>query len=283
MKSFVALTIAAMFVAPASAATIAINGGNSWGGWQFIGDSTTDGVWAAGFTDRPYDIYRTEFTLDANQTVTGTRLVNTATVGDGSSFTGNEAADLFTGDWRASDSIVGFGAQYAAGFSVQRFFIGLDFDRNNFKSASFVGAGDGIAAGETAGDVSIFQTASRRWITNSYAVFSGPDTSVQAFATNDAMPVRVYVIPGTTNLDAISYQFLYNISAAIRAGNAGGVFSRATSVRILEKPRNNNDSQQVLEGALPEPANWAMMIVGFGLVGAIQRRGRRLSPSAVAA
>jgi hypothetical protein len=33
---------------------------------------------------------------------------------------------------------------------------------------------------------------------------------------------------------------------------------------------------------VPEPANWAMMIAGFGLVGATQRR-RRLSARSVAA
>jgi hypothetical protein len=33
---------------------------------------------------------------------------------------------------------------------------------------------------------------------------------------------------------------------------------------------------------VPEPANWAMMIAGFGLIGATQRR-RRLSARSVAA
>lgn len=33
-------------------------------------------------------------------------------------------------------------------------------------------------------------------------------------------------------------------------------------------------------GAVPEPATWAMMIVGFGLVGAVSRRRRAIPPAA---
>ena len=38
----------------------------------------------------------------------------------------------------------------------------------------------------------------------------------------------------------------------------------------------------MISDAIPEPANWTMMIVGFGLIGATQRR-RRLSARIVAA
>lgn len=279
-KILFAVATLAFIASPASAATIAINGGSSWGGWQFLGDSTTDGLWAAGATNRPYDVYRTEFTLDVSQTVTGTRLDNNFTVGDGSSYTGNQAADIFAGDWQVGDIIAGFGAQYDAGFSTRRIFVGFDFDTNNFRSASSVGSIDGIRDGETAGDVSVTPSSNSRWLVNAntYSVFSSPLASSNPFTTALAHPVRVYAIASTSNLNAISYQFLYNISAANRAGNAGGAFSSATSVRILELFETGVDSvnsAQVMDGVtIPEPASWAMMIAGFGLTGAAMRRRR---------
>ncbi|MDV7402275.1 hypothetical protein RZS08_63215, partial [Arthrospira platensis SPKY1] len=52
-----ATAIAAFSVSAASGSNIDINGGTSWGGWDFRGQSTDEGIWAAGITSGVYEIY----------------------------------------------------------------------------------------------------------------------------------------------------------------------------------------------------------------------------------
>lgn len=63
-------------------------------------------------------------------------------------------------------------------------------------------------------------------------------------------------------------------------GTAGTVYSRAQTFGVQSEQANNGyglvtsfDTSAI--GAVPEPATWAMMILGFGLVGGAMRSARR--------
>lgn len=65
------------------------------------------------------------------------------------------------------------------------------------------------------------------------------------------------------------------------SGETNGVvtFTAATGPRIVgavfESSQNSFEFDNLATGAVPEPAAWAMMIGGFGLVGAMSRRRNR--------
>jgi len=94
-----------VFALPAGAATIDINGGASWVGWTAAGNAQNASSYVQGSGTRNYQMYRTDFTLDAAQT-----LGASANVGD-------NAASLFSGSWQAGDQILGLGLSYGGGQS----------------------------------------------------------------------------------------------------------------------------------------------------------------------
>ncbi len=61
---------------------------------------------------------------------------------------------------------------------------------------------------------------------------------------------------------------------------AGDIFrSRVLYLGFDDQPQNADDNHddliiRVTAGAIPEPATWAMLIAGFGLVGLAARRRR---------
>ena len=55
-------------------------------------------------------------------------------------------------------------------------------------------------------------------------------------------------------------------------GTAGELF---TSVTFSSTGNSFEVDNLAVGGAVPEPATWAMMIVGFGLVGGAMRRSRK--------
>ena len=61
---------ASLAVAGAASASIDINGGLSWNGWQLNGTSNTLGIYGGGSTDNVYEVYTTLFTFNGNS-VTG--------------------------------------------------------------------------------------------------------------------------------------------------------------------------------------------------------------------
>lgn len=77
-----ALSIAAV----ASATSLDINGGTSWGGWNSAGNALTDGIWARGGTAAigDYEIYTTSFYYDSSvHNVTGSPVGNSSFAGTG--------------------------------------------------------------------------------------------------------------------------------------------------------------------------------------------------------
>jgi hypothetical protein len=59
----------------------------------------------------------------------------------------------------------------------------------------------------------------------------------------------------------------------IDRNNAGWLLTLTKSVIIT----NNEGTLPPVNGAVPEPASWAMMLAGFGLAGAAMRRARKTS------
>jgi hypothetical protein len=89
-RSTIVRSAALALVASATvhAQVVDIDGGNSWSGWNSVGNSQTSGTWVKGSTNRTYDIYSTYFVLSAGQVVSGTRIANGA-AGNGVGYTGD--------------------------------------------------------------------------------------------------------------------------------------------------------------------------------------------------
>ena len=144
----------------ASAQTVDLNGGSSWNGWNYVGNSQTSGIWVLGSTSRTYNIYSTSFVLSASQTASGT---------------GNNTASLFSNSWQAGDRIVGMGIQYTGSSLGNQFFFHTDTGAVNIQAASSVGAGDGVLTFD-AGDTSSHMFTNNlpsAGLVRQYSVFNG--------------------------------------------------------------------------------------------------------------
>jgi hypothetical protein len=276
-------------IGSAGAAIVDINGGNAWGGWDFVGNAQTNGVWVAGSTTRDYNIYRTRFTLESGQTVGGSRLANGA-AGNGLDYTGDTQANLFAGSWQAGDRIVGVGLQYTGGAMLTTLFLHVDSGGNNIFAASSVGANDSAFShdvGDTASYVTSMPWVASRHQTNQYSIWNGfsPDGSIPSGnytfpygqgPTNDT-PIRSFAILGAgEQLRATSAQYFVNIDAILRS-NGGLKFGEGpiddfTKFGFWEGDETLGEgvfSQQIF--AIPAPG--ALALLGLaGLAGARRRR-----------
>lgn len=213
---------------PASKRTIALDGGASWTGWDFVASSLTAGYWVEGTTDRTFSIYYARFLLDEAQQVTASTLAAGAP-GNGVDITGD--TQLFVGDWQAGDRIVGIGLDYTGATAMTRVFVHLDFDGAHIIPASSVGAADGTISWDV-GDTSSFFTSdgNGRFRLYQHAVFNGP--SSDGGSNFDVVwggpppgtpgPGRSFVVlaPGSTT-HAVSGQFLLDLDALVRLGVTG--------------------------------------------------------------
>lgn len=284
MTSRMALVAAALPLSLAASAAfgqvVDINGGSSWSGWQFRSNSATAGVWTQGSTTRNFNIYTSLFTLNAGQTVGGSRLAN-GEAGDGVRYTGNTQADLFSGSWQAGDSIVGVGIQHLSGGLSDTMFVKFDFGGDNYFAASSVGAADGLfqsGAGDVASQLNGIQNSSQRWLNNSYAIFSGPETFIRPYGddTSGVAPGRGFAILGAGNqVAASSMQFFFNLSAMLRgnggAGYGEGTFGPLSKVGVYEELFFGTPDFSGHTLSIPAPGAIALL----GLAGiAVRRRGR---------
>ena len=113
-----------------------------------------------------------------------------------------------------------------------------------------------------------------------------------------------FTINFTTSINAFSAAFagvttgadvtLYAYNGATLIGTTSGTgtgqfilsFAAPTITRIAVRPGTFNDwvgvdninfTPNVAVGAIPEPASWAMMLVGFGAMGVVVRRAKRVT------
>jgi hypothetical protein len=90
----------------------------------------------------------------------------------------------------------------------------------------------------------------------------------------------VVVVPGGNFPNAANgNQFLPGTNGLFTVrGNAGETFTSIT----LQSSQNSFEIDNLAVGAVPEPASWALMIVGFGLAGGMVRAKRRNAVAATA-
>jgi hypothetical protein len=272
----------------ASAQSIDINGGNSWAGWNSVGNSQTSGTWVKGSTSRTYDIYSTYFVLSAGQTVGGTRIANGA-AGDGVGYTGETAGSLFSRAWQAGDRIVGMGVQYTGTTRGSTFFFHRDAGGNNIAAASSFGANDGVFSHDV-GDSSSYMTTvagNPRGQVRQYSVWNGFSQNGSPEEGNfnvpygniptAAFPTRSFAVLDNGSMNRItSAQFFINIDAILRSNGGAtygdGDFGLDTRFGFWEGDQvgpGGGFTQQIF--AIPAPG--AMALLGLaGLAGARRRR-----------
>ncbi len=276
--------------AAAHAQVVDIDGGNSWSGWNSVGNSQTSGTWVKGSTSRTYDIYSTYFVLSAGQTVGGTRIANGA-AGDGVGYTGETAGSLFSGAWQAGDRIVGMGVQYTGTTRGSTFFFHRDAGGNNIAAASSFGANDGVFSHDV-GDSSSYMTTvagNPRGQVRQYSVWNGFSQNGSPEEGNfnvpygnmptAAFPTRSFAVLDNGSMNRItSAQFFINIDAILRS-NGGAAFGDAdfglsTRFGFWEGDQTTGwngtqFSQQIF--AIPAPGALALL----GLAGVAGKRRRR--------
>jgi hypothetical protein len=280
----VALVAASGLVSPvASAALIDINGGNSWSGWNVVGNAQTSGVWVLGNTDRTFNIYRSSFVLSASQTVGGTRLADGA-AGNGTNYTGDTNSSLFSGSWQAGDRILGVGIGYTGTSAGNFFFFHTDIGGTNIVPASSFGAGDGVLSFDT-GDISSFivtnQNDSTRGRVRQYSVFNGFSSDggsnfISPYGTNPSewMPVRSFAVLQPNSAGMVkSIQYFINADAILRQNGGlsfgeGDLLAANTRFAFLESGPGGLSEQAV--PFVPEPSSLA--VVGLAGLAAMRRR-----------
>jgi len=272
----------------ASAQTVDINGGNSWAGWNSVGNSQTSGIWVKGSTSRTFEIYSTYFILGAGQTVGGTRIAN-GSAGNGVGYTGDDSASLFSGAWQAGDRVVGMGVQYTGTTRGSTFFFHTDAGGNNILAASSFGANDGVHSHDV-GDTSSYmspETNANRGRVRQYSIWEGfsPDGSPESGnfivpygnVPTLAMPTRSFTVLDNGSMNRVtSAQFFINIDAILRSNGGAtfgdGDFGPNTRFGFWEGDQvgpGGGFTQQIF--AIPAPGAFALLGLA-GLAGARRRR-----------
>ena len=286
----------------ASAQSVDINGGNSWSGWNSVGNSQTSGTWVQGSTSRTYDIYSTYFVLNAGQTVGGTRIANGA-AGDGVGYTGETSESLFSGVWQAGDRILGMGIQYTGSTRGSTFFFHRDAGGNNIAAASSFGASDGVSTFDV-GDTASYMTTvagNPRGQVRYYALWNGFSqngspaegnfTAPYSWNADPAsgptqfpeFPTRSFAVLDNGSMDLTkSVQYFVNIDAILRSNGGAtfgdGDFGPNTRFGFWEgNSGTGNFSQQIF--AIPAPGALALLAsrASQARVAAVDR-GRDLHP-----
>lgn len=131
--------VAVVSVAASASASIDINGGTSWGGWNSLGQSVSTGIWAGGTTARNFEIYTTVFTFN-NNTVSG------SPTQPGFGPRDFAAGSNSPGAFQNGNLIFGLGLRMTGGQSILGHnFVGFSLGSNNLQAASSIGATDGRA------------------------------------------------------------------------------------------------------------------------------------------
>lgn len=139
MRSILLTALSTLALSGTSAfASIDINGGASWGGWDHRGNSRDVGIWGAQSTTRSYELYTTVFTFNNNAATGGTQVrANNTPVGFAS-------GAFSTGAFANGNTILGIGLRMNGSASaVGQNFVGFDLSGTGFQAASALGAADG--------------------------------------------------------------------------------------------------------------------------------------------
>jgi hypothetical protein len=123
------------------------------------------------------------------------------------------------------------------------------------------------------------------YVTNADLLIAAASTASAKRDASAAVQLGVWEIlyegSGSFNLNAGQFKFAGGDSATARtlATNWLGKVSsgqwKALSGKRLNLLYSANNQSQIYIGAIPEPASWAMMLIGFGAVGGAMRRSQR--------
>ena len=286
----VASLAAALVAGAASAQVVDINGGSSWSGWTSIADSQTSGVWVRGQTDRTFNIFRTQFTLNASQSVGGARLAD-GSAGNGTDYTGDNGGSLFSGSWQAGDRVIGVGIQYTGSTRGTTAYLHVDVFGNNILPASSFGANDGFFSHDV-GDTSSYITSMPwnpgRFQTKQYSIWDGfslngsPQEGNYTFPYGQsptlAMPTRSFaILESGSQLRATSLQMFINLDAILRSNGGatygdGNFYADGTRIGFFEGDQTISEQANTNQMfAIPAPGVLALLGVA-GLVGTRRRR-----------
>ncbi len=188
-------------------------------------------------------------------------------------FTANFGSSSFTGLYIYSNGLISFGSEIPGGA--------------NLSSLASIGTNVFTAGYSPTMALTTFRVAtglSNVEFINRPVIRINYRASVDA--TDHATQIDIYDLGGGEFV--LQYDYGGNGTTADIASNAyvGYNFPGATGLQI-NNPRarvqaagqaGNDDFRFFLPGAVPETATWVMMLAGFGLVGAMQRR-RKVKPA----
>ncbi len=212
----------------ASAATVDINGGSSWGGWSLRGNSRDVGIWAGGSTTRNYDLYTTVFSFD-NNAITG----NPVQVKTPVAPSGFAAGTFSPGAFANGNVILGIGLKMndANASAIGTTFLNFGIGGNNYQAASSLGGTDGRTNNTVwahTGDFGMWMDGTGSGPSNLYAMTTDGTATIGGTGLYSDLPGGVG--------SGVSYDFAARM---FRQGAAGGTiqfFFDLTAMETLYGP-----------------------------------------------
>jgi hypothetical protein len=92
--------------------------------------------------------------------------------------------------------------------------------------------------------------------------------------------LQLLLDPGAYRVSVAAYSNFANGPNLSDGFGGGGSFDGRTNAWAFDVLNVNEAIEIPVDGAVPEPASWAMLIAGFGLVGATLRRRRQVTVAA---
>nr|WP_255601895.1 PEPxxWA-CTERM sorting domain-containing protein [Polymorphobacter megasporae] len=153
-----------------------------------------------------------------------------------------------TTDYDHASAELGYGFYFGGASAYEFGDYGAGYYGGNYRSPTFVYASDPRVGG---------------WVSSSFASYTPTDTRFSG----------VYAITGATADIPISFNLSLNTyNSTLDYSNGGGI-----KIGHVDGVSYTSDSGVFLTsvaGAVPEPASWAMLVAGFGIVGGAARRRR---------
>lgn len=281
-------------------ASVDINGGTSWSGWEHRGNSRAVGLWGAQSTTRNYELYTTVFTFN-NNAITG----GATQVRGGGTPVGFAAGAYSQGAFSNGNTVLGIGLKFAGGArAMGQTFVSFDLRSDSFQAASALGATDGRVSlsqwGHT-GDFSAWMDAATGLGPSNLGVLNANGTAFGGAGTVSNLPggygsgvsydfafrqFRQGDVNGSMQMffDLTAMQALYGVGGSLvqnsLPGGGGwspfaapiGAFGSNLRIAMYNAEASHADASQVTFG-VTVPAPGAVAVLGlFGLAGTRRRR-----------